>query len=523
MPVHDPDGRWLRRAIESVLEQVYPFWELCIADDASLKPHVRSIIEEYERRDSRIKVKYLESNLNISGASNEAATLAAGEFLAYLDHDDELAPFALYEVAKALNDDRDLDIFYSDEDKISPDGLRVAPYFKPEWSPDLLLSCNYMTHFRVYRRSLVEKVGGHRIGYEGSQDYDLALRLTESSNKIKRIPHVLYHWREASGSAAATPGAKPGALNAAKRALADALARRGIEGTVTDGLWPGSYSVRYGIRGEPLVSIIIPTKDKARLLARCIDSVRRKTRYKNYEMLVVDNGSVEEETKRYLSGLAHEPTVQVLDYPHPFNFSAINNFAATYARGEYLLFLNNDTEVISEEWLGAMLEHAQRPEVGAVGARLLYSDGRLQHGGVIVGLGGVAGHAHKFLPRQAGGYFARAKLIQNFSAVTAACLLMRASVFRGLNGFDEGLEVAFGDVDLCLRLRERGLLIVWTPHAELYHHESVSRGYEDTFEKQRRFRGEIERIKTRWGESLLKDPYYNPNLTLDREDFSLAV
>ncbi len=293
---------------------------------------------------------------------------------------------------------------------------------------------------------------------------------------------------------------------------------------VTDGLWISTYRIKYRILGEPLVSIIVPTKDQVWLLARCIDSIRRRTDYKNYEILVVDNGSVEDSTHKYLRGLAQQPGIRVLDYPQPFNFSTINNFAAQHAQGEHLLFLNNDTEVISKEWLSALLEHSQRPEVGAVGARLLYADGRLQHGGVIIGLGGVAGHAHKLLPKEHNGYFVRAKVIQNFSAVTAACLMIRADLFADLGGFDgEHLPIAFGDVDLCLRIREQGLVVVWTPYAELYHHESASRGYEDSPEKQRRFGREIEYMKAKWGDTLMNDPYYSPNLTQDREDFSLRL
>jgi GT2 family glycosyltransferase len=522
MPVYNPDPAWLRDAIESVRAQLYDNWELCIADDASSELAVRELLQECHG-DERIKVAHLKENQGISGASNAALAMGAGEYVGFLDHDDELKPDALYEVVKLLNEQPDLDFIYSDEDKRTPEGRLVKPFFKPDWSPDLLLSTNYVPHFAVYRKRLVDEVGGLRSECDFSQDYDLVLRVTERTKRIGHLALPLYTWRMVPGSAASDLEAKPKSIDAAKRALADAMQRRGIQAQVTDGLWISTYRIKYRILGEPLVSIIVPTKDQVWLLARCIDSIRRRTDYKNYEILVVDNGSVEDSTHKYLRRLAQQPGIRVLDYPQPFNFSTINNFAAQHAQGEHLLFLNNDTEVISKEWLSALLEHSQRPEVGAVGARLLYADGRLQHGGVIVGLGGVAGHAHKLLPKEQNGYFVRAKVIQNFSAVTAACLMIRADLFADLGGFDgEHLPIAFGDVDLCLRIREQGLLVVWTPYAELYHHESASRGYEDTPEKQRRFGREVEYMKAKWGDTLLNDPYYSPNLTQDREDFSLG-
>ena len=489
MPVFDPDPAWLRDAIESVRAQLYDNWELCIADDASTEPSVRTLLQEYQS-DERIKVTYLEENQGISGASNAALALATGEFIGLLDHDDELQPEALFEVVKLLNERQDLDYLYSDEDKKEPDGQRVDPFFKPDWSPDLELSSNYVTHFSVYRRELVERVGGFRKGFEGSQDYDLALRVTEQTDRIAHVRKVLYTWRKVPGSAAASTGAKPYAYVAAKKALSEALERRGIDGWVEEGQSLGWYRIRYPIRGDPLVSIIIPTRDRADLLRKCLDRISRST-YRRVEVIVVDNGSVEEATR----ALLESRELNVVRDDGPFNFSRLINAGAAVAKGDFLLLLNNDTEAINEDWIEAMLEHAQRPQVGVVGARLLYPDGRPQHEGVVLGIGGTfAGHIDWR------GYLGLSHAVRNCSAVTAACTMTRRSIFEELGGFDEGFRVAYGDVDYCLRARESSYLVVYTPYALLYHYESASRRTDSPPEDEKLAR-------QRWGH--LIDPYYN--------------
>ncbi|MEW6447354.1 MAG: glycosyltransferase [Bacillota bacterium] len=516
MPVCNTDEVWLRAAIESVRRQIYPHWELCIADDGSTRPHIRKVLDEYQQRDSRIKVTYLTENQGISGASNAALALATGEFVGLLDHDDELAPWALLEVARLLNQNPDLDFIYSDEDKLEPDGRRSEPFFKPEFSPDLLMSMNYITHFSVFRRSLLSKTAGFRQGFEGSQDYDLILRVTEKTPKIAHIPKILYHWRKIPGSAAGSINAKGYAYRAAVEALAEALERRGVSGRVTM-LVPGRYRVQYQVEGQPLVSIIIPTKDKVELLRRCVESIRQKTTYPNYEIIVVDNGSEEAATTRYLQGVANYSNCRVVSFDQPFNYARLNNFAVSQAAGEFLLFLNNDTEVLTPDWLEEMLGHAQRKEVGAVGVKLLFPNGKIQHGGVIVGLGGVAGHAFYGLPASDPGYMGLATVTRNCAAVTAASLMMRRAVFEEVGGFDEELDVAYNDVDLCLKIIQRGYYIVWTPHAVLYHHESASRG-------QHQPERNIRYFCAKWRDFLERgDPFYNPNLALDRSDFMVKV
>lgn len=500
MPVYNSDRHWLRAAIDSVRGQLYDSWELCIADDCSTHEDVRSLLHEYEQKDKRIRVAYQPQNGGISAASNAALALAMGEFVGFLDHDDELKPDALFHVVKLLNEEPDLDFIYTDEDKRAPDGLLVQPFFKPDWSPDLLMSINYVPHFAVYRRQLVEEVGGLRSQCDFSQDYDLALRATERTQRIGHVPLPLYSWRMIPGSAAVDVKAKPNAVAAAKVALRDALQRRGLEGEVHDGPSPTSYRVRYKIGGRPLVSIIIPTRDRVDLLARCVSSIEKKSTYPNYEIVIVDNDSTEEKTLEYFQKSPH----RILPYPGPFHFAAMMNAAVREAGGEHVLLLNNDTEVITPQWIEAMLEHSQRTEVAAVGARLFYPDGRrVQHEGIIIGLGGgSAGNVDH------GGYFQLGELGRNFSAVTGACLMARRERFLELGGFDESLGVAFNDVDYCLRARKQGYLIVYTPYAVLYHYEGGTRGSLHPMEDERFFR-------RRWGEpGQYRDPYYNPNLSL---------
>jgi len=528
-PVYDPEVAWIKAAIDSVLAQVYDNWGLCLAD-ASTKEDIKKCLLDYASKDPRIKVKFLDNNLGISANSNEAISLATGEYVAFLDHDDELSPDALYEVVKLLQDHPDADMIYSDEDKIDIRGNRSNPFFKPDWSPDVFLSYMYTCHLGVYRKKVLDGIGGFREGFEGSQDYDLTLRFVEKAGRICHVPRVLYHWRTTPGSTATDLDKKGYAHTAGKKAITDYLGRNDIDAAVEDGAWPTSYHIKRKILYSPMVSIIIPTRDNADVLRRCVESIIRKADYKNFELIIVNNDSKNKETYDYFEELRDKNIARVLEYDHPFNFSAINNLAAKSARGDVLLFLNNDMEVINPGWLSAMLEHVQRKEVGAVGCKLLYPNGMVQHAGVVLGLTGgvlekgVAGHSHKWYVGPEHGYFGRVDLIQDVSAVTAACMMVRKDVFEEAGGFDENLTVAFNDVDLCLKIRQKGYLIVYTPYASLYHHESYSRGYEDTPEKIERFNEEVGLVRDRWGSVIdAGDPYYSPNLTLSREDFSIKI
>ena len=522
MPVWNVERKWLSAAIESVRGQIYDNWELCIADGGSTKRSVAEVLKEYVTLDSRIKVKLLGENKGIAGNSNEALTLATGDYVGFLDHDDELSPDALYEVVSLLNRKPEADFIYSDEDKVNEDGERYDPHFKPDWAPDTFRSNNYICHFTVISKSLVDEVGSFRPGYDGSQDYDLFLRTTEKAKCIQHIPKVLYRWRSVEGSAAGNVTAKMYAFESAKKALMNHLERTGIKGVVEDGNYLGVYRVRYQIEGTPLVSIIIPTRDKVEVLKKCMESIQNKSTYGNYEILVVDNQSTEEETFRYFRELEASDGVRILPYDQHLNYPALNNYAVSQVKGEYLLFLNNDTEVITPGWIEAMLEFAQRKDVGSVGALLYYPDDRVQDAGVVIGIGGVADHVFRGIPRGVNGYFGRHRIIQNMSAVTAACLMMRKSVFEEIGGFDAGFSHAYNDIDLCLRVRDEGYLVVYTPYAELYHCESLSRGFEDTPEKMIRDCKEAKLFFEKWRKVIKKgDPYYNPNLTLYKSAFSI--
>lgn len=522
MPVYNCPANYLRAAIESVLAQIYPVWELCIADDASTASHVREILEHYATIDERIRICYRETNGHISAASNSALALATGDYVALFDHDDLLAEQALYWVARELEACPEAALIYSDEDKIGDNGQRSDPHFKPDWNPDLLRSQNYLCHLTVYRRALVDQVGGFRLGYEGSQDYDLALRVSEQLDpaRIRHIPRILYHWRMHPESMAGNPQSKRYTAEAALKALNEHLQRRGLAGGV-EGIFEG-YRVHWQLPSPPpLVSILIPTRNGVGLLRTCVESIVTRSSYPCYEIIVIDNGSDEPATLRYLAELEQRPTCQVLRDPSPFNYSQLNNRAAKLARGEVLALLNNDIEVITPNWLEEMVGFAIRTDVGAVGARLWYPDDTLQHGGVLL-VGGVAGHAHPRLAKDDYGYFFRARLAHNLTAVTAACLVVEKSKYLELAGLDEQLAVAFNDVDFCLRLHHAGYRNVWTPFADLYHHESATRGYETTPAKRARFQSEINFMKKRWGDFLLRDPNYNPNFSLDSSDFQLA-
>ena len=527
VPAYNTTEIFLRKAIDSVIGQSYPNWELCIADDASPKPHVRAVLEEYARQDSRIKVTFRPENGHISAASNSALELATGDFVALLDHDDELSPFALHFVVEAINRNPSVKIIYTDEDKIDEGGNRLEPHFKSDWNPDLFYSQNYVSHLGVYRRELIERIGGFRAGVEGSQDQDLLLRCLPHVNpsEIVHVPKVLYHWRMVEGSTALASGEKSYTTEAGIKALRDYFGAQGQNGVrVEAGVVPNTYRVRYPIpQPEPLVSLLIPTRDMLELLEPCVRSILAKTTYQNYEILILDNESVQAATLAYFERIqAADTRVRVLPYHYPFNYSAINNYGVKHAKGGLIGLVNNDIEVISPEWLTEMVSHVLRPEIGCVGAKLYYADNTIQHAGVILGIGGVANHHHKHFPKESHGYFARLSVVQNFSAVTAACLLVRKTIYEEIGGLEEDfLKVAFNDVDFCLKVREAGYRNLWTPYAELYHHESKSRGSEDTPEKHARFVSEVLYMQEKWKDQLALDPMYSPNLTHEKDDFSI--
>ncbi len=525
MPVYNPPLDMLEEAILSVQSQLYPNWELCIADDASTNVEVHELLKRYVEADSRIKVVFRQENGHISAASNSALALVNGEFVALLDNDDLLPQQALFWVAETIVANPDVGLIYSDEDKIDLSGLRFDPYFKPDWNPDLFLSHNMACHLGVYQTDLIRNLGGFREGLEGAQDYDLALRCSEQleHKNIVHIPRVLYHWRSHPGSTAQAGSEKNYALLAGERALNDHFSRAKIAAQA-ELLSFGMYRARYSMpNNTPLVSLIIPTRNGLELIKQCIDSIFAKTTYTNYEIIIVDNNSDDPEILEYFASLSSHDQVRVLRDESPFNFSALNNKAVQQARGDYVGLINNDIEVISPEWLSELMSLALQSGVGAVGARLWYPNDTLQHGGVVTGVGGIAGHSHKHLKKGASGFFSRAQLIQTMSVVTGACLVIKKSIYHEVGGLNEAdLKVAFNDVDFCLRVREAGYRNIWTPYAELYHHESASRGTENTRAKQLRFTEEVLFMKKRWGDLLINDPAYSPNLTLDHEDFSYA-
>jgi GT2 family glycosyltransferase len=514
----------LTKTIESVRSQTYKNWELCIYDGNS-NNETRSILKHFEKLDSRIKVTYGNINYGISGNSVEASKLVSGNYIALLDHDDLLAPFALFEVVKEINQSNS-ELIYSDEDKINELEERYDPFFKPDFSLELLRCQNYICHLLVLKTSLFNKIGGFRLGFDGSQDYDLILRAVEKTTKISHIPKILYHWKVVPGSTAGDNVAKPYVFESSRKLLQEHYNRSGYNIKATDGLLFGTYSNVSYIPGLPLVSILIPNKDHVEDLSKCISSVISKTTYKNYEIIIIENNSQQQETFEYYEYLKNNyKHINVIEFPqNEFNFSALNNFGAKFARGSVLILLNNDTEVITPDWIQNMLVFIRRKEIGVVGAKLYYPDNTIQHAGVILGLGGVAGHHHIRFSRDDEGYFGRLKLIHNTTIVTAACMMIRRDVFEQVGGLDEAYKVAFNDVDFCMKVRKAGYLIVWTPYAELYHYESKSRGYEDTPEKQERFQSEVERFKTLWKKELeAGDPYYNKNLSLLSHDFSLRI
>ncbi|HEY5026287.1 MAG TPA: glycosyltransferase [Acidimicrobiales bacterium] len=527
MPVYNSPPDLLQAAIDSVRAQLYTNWELCIADDCSSDAHVAEILSDYAAMDTRIKVTSRETNGHISVASNTALSTATGEWVGCLDHDDILAEHALALVAAAIADHPEVGIVYSDEDKLDGAGVRHGPYFKPDFDPLLLLGQNYLSHLCLFRRDLVTEAGGYREGYEGSQDWDLTLRVSElvTPEQVVHIPHVLYHWRAHAGSTASGLAAKPYAVDAGRRAVADHLARTGRPARVTPARIGSSGFNRVSWappEAEPLVSIIIPTRDGGPVLRRCVDSVMAMTTYTNVEIVVVDNASRGVDTLEYLR--AHQDRLIVIRDEQPFNFSAINNAAVRRTSGEIICLLNDDTEVISEDWLTEMVGHISQPGIGAVGAKLYYDDGRVQHGGIVLGIHGVAAYSYRFSGRLSPGYSGRLQLAQHMSAVTAACMAVRREAWDQVGGLDEqNLPGAFHDVDFCLRLRQSGWGIVWTPYAELFHHKPIGRGTDDTEPRAEDLSREFTYMQNRWGpQVLLHDPYYNPNLSLEAGDFSLA-
>ena len=526
VPLYKTPKRYLKEFIKSVMQQTYSNWELCLSDGSGNNSPIAGVLKEYEKKDKRIKVVYNKESLQISKNTNAALEIATGDYIAFADHDDLLAPNAFYECVKTINKNPEVEMIYTDEDKITMDGKQhFMPHFKTDFNLDLLRSVNYICHLCVVKKSLYEKVGKLNPEFDGAQDYDFVFRCIEKTKNIVHIPKILYHWRAHKDSTAENPESKNYAFEAGRMAIAAHLKRMGIEGEVFSLEMKGSYRVKYKLKEEPLVSVIIPTKDHIDDLDKCLKSLEEINTYDNIEYIIVENNSEKEETFEYYKKIEKENSkVKVVYWKEKgFNYPSINNLGVKSSKGDYLLFLNNDTEIRNADCIEELVSQCQRKEVGAVGARLYYEDGTIQHAGVIVGVGGVAGHAFLGYDHDASGYFGRIKLLQDYSAVTAACIMVKRKVYEEVKGFDEEYAVAFNDVDLCLKIRRAGYLIVYDPYVELNHYESKSRGYEDTEEKIRRFNSEIALFQKRW-KTFLKagDPYYNPNLTLARNDFSLA-
>jgi len=528
MPVYNVDLEWLEKAVNSIEKQIYTNWQLCIADDKSTNLDLIKYLKALDQ-EQKISVVFRQENGHISEASNSALTLATGDFIALMDNDDIMYPHALAEVVKLLNKKKATDLVYSDEDKLDMKGERVEPFFKPDWSPDLFLSTNYLCHLTVIRKTLIDSVGGFRKGYEGSQDYDLFLRVTEKTNNIEHIPDILYSWRKIPGSTASNYDQKGYATNTSINALEDALKRRFLDATVMEGLFPGSFRVKYHINENPLVSILIPTKDKYKYIERCLSSILENTIYNNYEIIIIDTGSTEKKTLSYYDTLKSNKNITILHWDKKFNYSAVNNYGVKNAKGEYILLLNNDTEIITPNWIEGMLEHAQRPEIGAVGVKLYYPNNLIQHAGVVLGINGgegkgIAGHAFKGFTKTIKGFPVQKDIIRNYSAVTAACLMVKKNKYLKVHCLDEEFRIAFNDVDFCLKLMKNGYYNIYTPYVELYHYESISVGTPEAKTRDpKEFGKEIERMYNRWEKLILNDPFYNKNLTLRSEDFAIKI
>ena len=526
VPLYKTPEKYLLQLVESVKAQTYPNWELCLSDGSGENSPLTSFLKSLEAGDERIKVAYNEQALQISENTNAGIEIATGAYIAFADHDDELTPHALFECVKALNKDRKIRLIYSDEDKMSMDGHKFfQPHFKPDYNPDLLCTVNYICHLFVVQREILDQVGTFRKEFDGAQDYDFIFRCVEAvdPSEIYHVTKILYHWRCHEDSTAENPESKTYAFEAGKRAIEEHYHRTGIRAEVYQGEFLGLYRTRFLRDYDPLISIIIPNKDHIEDLKRCMDSIDQKSSYKNYEYIIVENNSTDEKTFQYYKNLEEEnPKAHVVYWDKEFNYSAINNYGVTFAKGEYILLLNNDTEIINETCLEELLGYCMRSDVGAVGARMYYEDDTIQHAGVVIGFGGIAGHCFVLQPRGTTGYCHRIICAQDYSAVTAACMLVKKSAFDEVGGLTEELAVAFNDIDFCMKLREAGYLIVYNPYAELYHYESKSRGLEDTPEKVARFNKEMQIFERRWPDILRNgDPYYNPNLTLKSQDFSL--
>lgn len=513
VPVYNVDAKYLRVCIDSILGQSYDNFEICMVDDASTKEETIDVLKEYEKNE-KIKIKYRKTNGQISRATNDALEMAKGTFVALVDNDDVLEKDALYEVVKVLNEDKTLDLIYSDEDKIDVDGERRDPHFKPDFSPDTLLSLNYICHLTVIRTSVVREVGGWTVGVEGAQDYDLFLKVTEKTQRVCHIPKILYHWRMLPNSTALKLSNKDYAQDNGKKAIEMALKRRGIDARVEKDLKTTYYQVFYKLKKEPMVSILIPMRDQAEVTRVCLESIYKKTRYKNFEIIIINNGSIEKESFLLFEEFKkkHE-NFRVIDEDIEFNYSKLNNLAAKKAKGEYLVLLNNDTEIITEDWLSIMVGYGVQPHVGAVGAKLIYPDETLQHAGVILGLGGVASHAYIGASREDVGMYGRLKVPYDYAAVTAACLLVSKKKFEEVNGLEEDLKVAYNDIDFCLKLLKKGYFNVFLPMVEIYHFESKSRGSDLDPDKIERFNSEQKYMWKKWQETLDDDRFYNPNFT----------
>jgi glycosyltransferase involved in cell wall biosynthesis len=525
IPVYNPPIDFFKKALDSITKQIYPHWEICIADDCSTDEEVREVIEEYKKKYTNIKVVYRTENGHISKASNSAIELAEGEYTLLFDQDDELKENALFEIVKLINQKPNADLIYSDEDKIDENNVHSAPHFKPDWCPDSLLSRNYICHVSVFKTNQLKEIGGFRVGFEGSQDHDLLLRYTEKYTNIYHIPEILYHWRIHEYSVASSEGAKPYAHRAAQTAITEAMERRGYKADI--GFLDGfvGYTVRLEIKKpNDLVSIIIPTKDKQKYLEQCIDSIVNLSEYRNFEIILIDNNSIEKGFFKLVEKYKEQTQfkfIYVRD-EKPFNFSRLMNLGRKHANGEYILLLNNDTQVISPDWMNAMIEHAQRPEIGVVGCKLLFDDDTIQHAGVVIGLGGVASHAFMGDYVDEPGYFHYKKLLNNYCALTAACILMRKNVYDEVNGFNEDFVVEYNDVDFCLKVIEKGYRNLYVPHVSLYHYESISRGHQHaTSEGYKRHVKEVNLFRKKWMRYVEHDPCYNPNLTRDGVHYTL--
>lgn len=523
VPLYKTDRQYLLMLVESINQQTYGNWELCFSDGGGSESELNDLLEELKKENDKIKYISSENQLRISENTNSALKIANGDFIVFMDHDDVIEPNSLYECVSAINEDSSIDFIYTDEDKVNSKGNKYFdPHFKPDFSINLLRSMNYICHMVVVKKTLIEKVGGLRSEFDGAQDYDFVLRCVEKAKKIHHIPKALYHWRTHLDSTSYNPLSKDYALEAGRKALEEHYKRMNINANVSIRYKNGQFNTIFQLKSKPLVSVIIPNKDHVQDLKKCIDSINEKSSYQNLEYVIVENNSTQTETFQYYEELEKRNNVKIIKYQGSFNFSKIINFGAKNSKGKYLLILNNDTEIINEKSIEQMVACCELDNVGIVGARLLYPDNTIQHAGVIIGLGGIAGHAFVGLKRSFRGYFSRAVCLQDYSAVTAACMMVSKNVFDEVNGFDEDLAVAFNDIDFCLKVREIGKLVVYNPNSEFYHYESKSRGKEDTKEKVIRFKTEINKFKSKWLDLLEKgDPYYNKNLTLSRYDFSL--